>query len=131
LNRASGSTQKPDRGILYWRARLVECGAAPPFCFIIAHAARLTAIRAQWIKNGIIFAPLIFDRQLLLPTPLLRTAAGFVLLCLLSSTVYLFNNLADLERTACTRASACAGRRPPASRVALAAAIALRWCACR
>ena len=26
----------------------------------------------QWIKNGIIFAPLIFDRQLLLPTPLLQ-----------------------------------------------------------
>ncbi len=52
----------------------------------------------QWIKNGIIFAPLIFDRQLLLPSPLLRTVAGFVLLCLLSSTVYLFNDLADLEK---------------------------------
>lgn len=52
----------------------------------------------QWLKNGIIFAPLVFDRQLLLPTPLLRTAIGFGLLCLLSSTVYLFNDLADLEK---------------------------------
>jgi len=52
----------------------------------------------QWIKNGIIFAPLVFDRQLLLLTPFLRTLAGFGLLCLLSSTVYLFNDLADLEK---------------------------------
>src|SRR5215210_2662882 len=52
----------------------------------------------QWTKNGIIFAPLVFDRQLLLPGPFLRTLAGFALLCLLSSTVYLFNDLADIEK---------------------------------
>jgi 4-hydroxybenzoate polyprenyltransferase len=52
----------------------------------------------QWIKNGVIFAALVFDRQLLLPEPLLRTSIGFVLLCLLSSTVYIFNDLADIEK---------------------------------
>ena len=52
----------------------------------------------QWIKNGIVFAALIFDVQLFQPQPLLRTLAGFGLLCVLSSTVYLFNDLADLER---------------------------------
>jgi 4-hydroxybenzoate polyprenyltransferase len=52
----------------------------------------------QWIKNGIVFAPLIFDRQLLLPEPFLRALAGFILLCLLSSAVYLVNDLADIEK---------------------------------
>jgi 4-hydroxybenzoate polyprenyltransferase len=52
----------------------------------------------QWVKNGIIFAALIFDVQLFMLTPLLRTLAGFVILCMLSSAVYLFNDLADIEK---------------------------------
>jgi 4-hydroxybenzoate polyprenyltransferase len=52
----------------------------------------------QWLKNGIIFAALVFDVQLFQPEPFLRTLAGFGLMCLLSSTVYLFNDLADIER---------------------------------
>lgn len=52
----------------------------------------------QWIKNFLIFAALVFDQQLTLMDPLLRTVAGFFLLCLGSSTVYLINDLADLEQ---------------------------------
>ena len=52
----------------------------------------------QWLKNAIIFAALVFDRQLLLPGPFVRTLAGFALLCALSSSVYLFNDLADIEK---------------------------------
>ena len=52
----------------------------------------------QWLKNAIIFAALVFDRQLLEVEPFLRTLAGFGLLCALSSTVYLFNDLADIEK---------------------------------
>ncbi len=52
----------------------------------------------QWIKNGIVFAALVFDVQLFQPQPFLRTLAGFVILCLLSSAVYLFNDLADIEK---------------------------------
>jgi 4-hydroxybenzoate polyprenyltransferase len=52
----------------------------------------------QWLKNLIVFAPLVFDRQLDQWEPLLRTLAGFGLLCLLSSTVYLVNDLADIEK---------------------------------
>lgn len=81
----------------------------------------------QWIKNGIVFAPLIFDRQLLLPEPLLRTVIGFGLLCVLSSTVYLFNDLADVEKDRLhpkKRLRPIAAGRLPA-RVALAAAIGL------
>jgi 4-hydroxybenzoate polyprenyltransferase len=51
----------------------------------------------QWSKNIVVFAALVFDGQLFLQTPLLRTLAGFVLLCLISSTVYLYNDIADIE----------------------------------
>jgi 4-hydroxybenzoate polyprenyltransferase len=51
----------------------------------------------HWAKNGFLFAALIFDKQLLQPHAFLRTLAGFVLFCLLSSVVYIINDLADIE----------------------------------
>lgn len=51
----------------------------------------------QWTKNGFIFFGLIFDKQLFLLEPFLRTVAGFFLFCLVSSAVYLFNDVADVE----------------------------------
>lgn len=52
----------------------------------------------QWLKNSFVFAPLVFDRQFFQPIPLLLTAIGFLLLCLISSTVYIINDIADLEQ---------------------------------
>jgi 4-hydroxybenzoate polyprenyltransferase len=52
----------------------------------------------QWTKNGFIFAALIFDVKLFQLEPLLRTTAGFILLCLISGTVYLINDLVDVEK---------------------------------
>lgn len=51
----------------------------------------------QWTKNGFIFFGLIFDKQLFVPESFLRTVAGFFLFCLISSAVYLFNDVADVE----------------------------------
>jgi hypothetical protein len=51
----------------------------------------------QWTKNGFVFFGLIFDKQLFLVEPFLRTLAGFFLFCLISSAVYLFNDIADVE----------------------------------
>lgn len=51
----------------------------------------------QWTKNGFIFFGLIFDKQLFMLEPFLRTVAGFFLFCLISSAVYLFNDVADVE----------------------------------
>jgi 4-hydroxybenzoate polyprenyltransferase len=50
----------------------------------------------QWTKNGFVFFALIFDKQLFLPGPFLRTLAGFLLFCLISSAVYLLNDIADI-----------------------------------
>ncbi len=52
----------------------------------------------QWTKNLFIFAALVFDLKLFQAAPLFRTVAGFVLFCLLSSTIYLINDLVDIER---------------------------------
>jgi 4-hydroxybenzoate polyprenyltransferase len=52
----------------------------------------------QWTKNGFIFVPLVFDVKVFQPEPLMRSVAGFVLLCLISGTVYLINDLVDIEK---------------------------------
>jgi len=51
----------------------------------------------QWPKNGFVFFALVFDEQLFLPGPLLRTLTGFVLFCLVSSVVYIINDITDIE----------------------------------
>lgn len=51
----------------------------------------------QWFKNVFVFAPLIFDGKLFDALYLAQAAAGFVLLCLMSGTVYIVNDLADIE----------------------------------
>ena len=51
----------------------------------------------QWVKNIVIFAALIFDRQLTKVTSLLPTLAGFFLFCFITGAVYIINDLADLE----------------------------------
>ena len=51
----------------------------------------------QWTKNGFIFFALVFDKQLLRLPALLDTLAGFALFCLISSAVYIFNDLVDIE----------------------------------
>jgi 4-hydroxybenzoate polyprenyltransferase len=52
----------------------------------------------QWVtKNVFIFAAIVFDKQLLVVDSFLRTLAGFALFCLISSSVYIFNDIADVE----------------------------------
>jgi len=51
----------------------------------------------QWLKNVFVFAPLVFDVKLFDLRYLAQTIAGFVLLCLVSGTVYIINDLADIE----------------------------------
>ena len=51
----------------------------------------------QWVKNIVIFAALIFDRQLTKVSSLLPTLAGFFLFCFITGIVYIINDLADLE----------------------------------
>jgi 4-hydroxybenzoate polyprenyltransferase len=51
----------------------------------------------QWIKNGLLFIPLVFDKQLTNWPALARVGLGFLLFCILSSLVYIINDLMDFE----------------------------------
>ena len=51
----------------------------------------------QWTKNFVIFAGLIFDRQLFLVVPALRVLAAFVIFCLVSGLTYTINDIIDLK----------------------------------
>jgi 4-hydroxybenzoate polyprenyltransferase len=65
----------------------------------------LTTLRAllksmrpkQWIKNLLIFTAIVFDEKLLDPQAFLVTCAGFLLFSLISSSVYLLNDISDME----------------------------------
>jgi 4-hydroxybenzoate polyprenyltransferase len=52
----------------------------------------------QWLKNVFIFTALVFDEKLFTPSPLLKTIAAFILFCLISSAVYLINDIVDIEK---------------------------------
>lgn len=52
----------------------------------------------QWLKNGLLFAGLYLNHDLLNPHAFKRAVAGFALFCLLSGAVYLLNDILDVER---------------------------------
>lgn len=58
----------------------------------------LTMRPKQWTKNLLIFAGIVFDVKLFVLPYLAKTLLAFVLFCLLSSAVYLVNDLADIEK---------------------------------
>lgn len=51
----------------------------------------------QWLKNFFIFSALVFDRQLTNSKSVCITLLGFFIFCALSSSVYVFNDLFDIE----------------------------------
>ncbi|MCC7353170.1 MAG: decaprenyl-phosphate phosphoribosyltransferase [Anaerolineae bacterium] len=52
----------------------------------------------QWHKNVFVFAALVFDIKLFQAEALARAIAAFVLFCLISSTVYIINDVMDREQ---------------------------------
>jgi 4-hydroxybenzoate polyprenyltransferase len=81
----------------------------------------------QWTKNLVVFAGLLFGKQLFEPRAVAVSCAAFAIFCALSGVIYLLNDVADREAD---RRHPLKSRRPIASgqlspRVALAAAAAL------
>ena len=51
----------------------------------------------QWLKNVFVFAPIFFSNNLLKAEYLWPTMIAFVAFCLISSSIYCFNDLKDIE----------------------------------
>jgi len=51
----------------------------------------------QWAKNVIVYAGIVFDGQLFVPSSFLTVTVSFVLLCFISSAIYIINDLVDIE----------------------------------
>ena len=82
---------------------------------------------AQWTKNLVVFAGLIFGKKLFEAAAVWDAIAAFVIFCALSGVVYLVNDLADRESD---RRHPLKARRPIASgalpvKVATGAALAI------
>ena len=78
---------------------------APPAA-VTPPAAREPLLRAamrelrprQWTKNAAVLAPLVFAHKALVPALVLKALAATVGFCLLSSAIYVFNDLVDREK---------------------------------
>src|SRR6266487_877978 len=88
----------------------------------------LTSLRpAQWTKNLLVFAGLLFGRRLFEATAIFAALAAFAVFCLLSGVVYIINDISDRESD---RRHPLKARRPIASgalsvKTAAAAAFAI------
>ena len=81
----------------------------------------------QWLKNTLLFVALILSHRLLEWDSLLAATVGFIVFCLCASSVYLLNDMLDLDAD---RAHRTKSRRPFAAgelslAVGMAAALAL------
>ena len=52
----------------------------------------------QWTKNIFIFVALVFDEKLFDLPSITNTCLGFILLCLSAGTIYIINDLVDVEK---------------------------------
>ena len=92
--------------------------------------ALVVALRPrQWLKNGFLFAGVVFSASLDDPSRLAASLAAFAAFCMASSAAYLLNDVRDVESDRrhplkCTRPIA-AGELAPANAIATAVVLAL------
>ncbi len=104
---------------------VLQFGAAGPALPLLLRAMR----PHQWLKNTLLFVALILSHRLLEMDSLLAASVGFLVFCLCASSVYLLNDMLDLDadrahQTKCKRPFA-AGELPLAAGMAAAPALLL------
>jgi 4-hydroxybenzoate polyprenyltransferase len=110
-------------------ARITASPAAPdaPHAGVSGRPVLLNLFRslrpAQWTKNLLVFAGLLFGRRLFDPSAIVRAVAAFAIFCALSGVVYLINDIVDRE--ADRRHPLKMGR--PIASGALGVPVALAW----
>lgn len=96
-----------DIAVWKYANRLIAAGAAvnrKGHCFHRSFADRRSELRAlakqlrpkHWVKNVLVFVPLLAGHKMLEPAPALRALAAFFAFSLSASAVYVVNDLLDL-----------------------------------
>jgi len=101
----------------------------PTPVFLKDHAIGLIKLMRpkQWVKNGFVFAPLLFTGELLNTNAVAQTAIAALLFCIASSATYIVNDLRDIEfdrqhpKKSKSRPLASGVVRPPAALILLIA----------
>jgi 4-hydroxybenzoate polyprenyltransferase len=77
------------------RAAVTVVGEAPPRskAFALVRALR----PYQWVKNLLVFVPVVLDHKLFFPETMAKAATAFFAFCCAASSAYLMNDVVDLE----------------------------------
>lgn len=78
----------------------------------------------QWVKNGFVFAPLIFAAQFFKLSSIYSTLLAAILFCLAASAVYIVNDLKDIDKDRahpekCKKRPLASGQVSPKSAIVL------------
>ena len=52
----------------------------------------------HYLKNGLIFLPLLFSGNLFQVQLLIETLVGYISFCLIASSIYIYNDIQDIEK---------------------------------
>ncbi|GLV59144.1 decaprenyl-phosphate phosphoribosyltransferase [Dictyobacter sp. S3.2.2.5] len=78
---------------------IVEAPDPAPASFFTRLKALIALMRPkQWTKNGAVFIGLVFASELFHLYPLIRATVAFIAFCFISSTIYVLNDLLDIEK---------------------------------
>lgn len=77
---------------------MVSQSSASPWFWRNLHGLIRTMRIRQWTKNVVIYAGLVFDGKLFAPEHLFNTTLVVFCFCLVSSSVYIINDLFDIEK---------------------------------
>ena len=64
----------------------------------LATALILSTRPRQWSKNALLFAALLFSKNIFQPSIVAKAIAGFAIFCLISGATYLFNDILDRKK---------------------------------
>jgi len=67
--------------------------AGPARAFALVRALRVH----QWVKNLLLFVPVVLDHKLFSPEVMAKSATAFLAFCCAASSAYILNDLLDLE----------------------------------
>ena len=81
----------------------------------------------HYIKNGLVLLPLVFGGQILKADSLIHAALGFLSFCLVSSAVYILNDIQDVEKD---RQHPTKCKRPIANGAIPVPTAWVVWCIC-